>query len=142
MKIITLKEEEFDNFASKHKYRNFYQTSNYAKVMKTEGYDYHYLGFLNNSNELIGATLLIYKKVWMNYKLAYAPFGFLIDYTNNDLIEEITIKIKKLLLKQRFIYIKINPLIHCAKRNKEGHIISVLLYFFQHNEWEDLFLYR
>jgi len=105
MKIITLTDEEFDNFANTHKYRNFYQTSNYAKVMKTEGYDYHYLGFQNNSNELIGATLLIYKKVWMNYKIAYAPYGFLIDYTNNDLIEELTQKLKKLLLKQRFIYI-------------------------------------
>lgn len=124
MKIITLKEEEFDHFASKHKYRNYHQTSNYAKVMKTEGYDYHYLGFLNNSNELIGATLLIYKKVWMNYKFTYAPFGFLIDYTNNDLIEELTTKLKKLLLKQRFIYIKINPLIHCAERKKDGNIIS------------------
>jgi len=124
MKIITLTDEEFDNFANTHKYRNFYQTSNYAKVMKTEGYDYHYLGFQNNSNELIGATLLIYKKVWMNYKIAYAPYRFLIDYTNNDLIEEYTQKLKKLLLKQRFIYIKLNPNIHCAERNKEGKVLS------------------
>lgn len=124
MKIITLKEEEFDTFAKKHKYRNFYQTSSYAKVMKTEGYDYHYLGFLNNSNTLIGASLIIYKKVWLNYKFAYAPYGFLLDYTNNDLIEELTVKLKKLLLKQRFIYLKINPLIHCAERKKDGQIIS------------------
>lgn len=124
MKIITLKDEEFDKYAITHKYRSYYQTSNYAKVMKNEGYDYHFLGFLNNSNTIIGATLLIYKKVWMNYKVAYAPFGFLIDYSNNDLIEELTKKLKKLLLKQRFIYIKINPSIHCAERDKNGNIIS------------------
>ena len=35
MKIITLKEEEFDRFAKNHKYKSLYQTSNYAKVMKT-----------------------------------------------------------------------------------------------------------
>lgn len=124
MKIITLKDEEFDKYAITHKYRSYYQSSNYAKVMKNEGYDYHFLGFLNNSNTIIGATLLIYKKVWMNYKVAYAPFGFLIDYSNNDLIEELTKKLKKLLLKQRFIYIKINPSIHCAERDKNGNIIS------------------
>lgn len=124
MKIITLKEEEFDKFAKHHKYRNYHQSSNYAKTMQVEGYDYHYLGFLNNSNELIGATLLLYKNVWMNYKFAYAPYGFLIDYTNNDLIEELTIKLKKLLLKQRFIYVKINPYIHCAERKKKNQILS------------------
>lgn len=124
MKIITLNEDEFDKYARKHKYRNFYQTSSYAKVMSDEGYKYHYLGFLNNSNEIIGATLLLYKEVWMNYKYAYAPYGFLIDYTNNDLIEEMTIKLKKLLLKQRFIYVKINPYIHCVERKKHDEIIS------------------
>lgn len=124
MKIITLEEKDFDKFASKHKYRNFYQTSNYAKVMENEGYKYHYLGFLNNSNELIGATLLLYKEVWMNYKYAYAPYGFLVDYTNNDIIEELTTKLKKLLLKQRFIYVKINPFIHCVERKKDNQILS------------------
>ena len=124
MKIITLKEKEFDDFVLTHKYRNYHQTSNYAKVMKNEGYDYHYLGFLNNSNELIGATLILYKKVWLGYKYAYAPYGFLIDYTNNDLIEELTTKLKKLLLKQKFMYLKINPLIHCTERQKDGKIIS------------------
>ncbi|MDD6223828.1 MAG: peptidoglycan bridge formation glycyltransferase FemA/FemB family protein [bacterium] len=124
MKIIALTETEFDKFASNHKYRNFYQTSNYAKVMKVEGFESAYLGFYNNSNDLIGASLILHKKVWLNYKIAYAPFGFLIDYSNNDLIEEMTYKLKKLLLKQRFIYLKINPLIHCAERKKNGDIIS------------------
>ena len=34
MKIITLNEQEFDKFASKHKYRNFYQNSKYGNLMK------------------------------------------------------------------------------------------------------------
>lgn len=124
MKIITLKEEHFDSFAKTHKYCNLYQTSNYAKVMSTEGYDYHYLGFLNNSNDLIGAAMLIYKSVYWGYKFAFAPYGFLIDYTNSDLIEELTTKLRKLLFKQKFIFLKINPLIHCTERNKKGEIIS------------------
>ena len=124
MKIITLSEEQFDTFSRNHKYKNLYQTSNYAKTMKIEGYDYHYLGFMNNSNELIGATLLIYKKIFFTYKFAYAPYGFLIDYTNQDLVEELTKKLKKLLIKQKFIYIKLNPLIHCAERKSDGKIIS------------------
>ena len=56
--------------------------------------------------------------------MAYAPFGFLIDYSNSDLVEELTNKLKKLLIKQRFIYLKINPRIHCSERDKKGNIIS------------------
>lgn len=124
MKIITLTEEKFTEFANNHKYKNFYQTVNYAKVMKTEDYDYHLLGFTNNSNEVIGATIILYKKIFFNYKIAYAPFGFLIDYSDSDLVEEITNKLKILLLKQKFIYLKINPKIHCSERDKKGNIIS------------------
>lgn len=124
MKIITLSEEKFTEFADNHKCKSFYQTVNYAKVMKTEGYDYHLLGFINNSNELIGATMILFKKIFLNYKMAYAPFGFLIDYSDSDLVEELTNKLKKLLIKQKFIYLKINPKIHCSERDKKGNIIS------------------
>jgi len=124
MKIITLSEEKFTKFTINHKYSNFYQTVNYAKVMKSEGYDYSLLGFINNSNELIGATMILFKKVLLGYKIAYAPFGFIIDYSNNDLVEELTAKLKILLTKQKFIYLKINPKIHCSERDKKGNIIS------------------
>lgn len=124
MKIVTLSEAEFTEFSYNHKYGNLYQTVNYAKVMKEEGYDYHLLGFTNNSNELIGATMILFKQVFLSYKMAYAPFGFLIDYSNNDLVEELTNKLKKMLLKQKFIYLKINPKINCSERNKKGNIIA------------------
>ena len=124
MKIITLTGEQFTEFAKTHRYRSFYQTVSYAKLMKLDGYDYHLLGFLNNSNELIGATMVLFKKVFFGYKMAYAPFGFLIDYTNNDLIEELTERLKRLLLKQKFIYVKINPRIECSRRDKDGNITS------------------
>ena len=124
MKIITLTGNQFEEFAKKHKYRNYFQTLSYAKLMKTDGYDYHLLGFLNNSNELIGASMILFKKIFFSYKIAYAPYGFLIDYTNSDAIEEITEKLKLLLYKQKFLYLKINPRIECSKRNKDGNIIS------------------
>lgn len=124
MKIITLSEDKFTDFTNNHRYRSFYQTINYAKVMKAEGYDYHLLGFINNSNKLIGATMILFKKVFLNYKMAYAPFGFLIDYSNSDLVEELTNKLKKLLIKQKYIYLKINPRIHCSERDKKGNITA------------------
>ena len=80
MKIITLTGNQFRQYAKTHKYRSYYQTVEYGKLMKIDGYDYHLLGFLNNSNELIGAAMVLFKKIFFNYKIAYAPYGFLIDY--------------------------------------------------------------
>ena len=37
MKIVALTKEEFDNFAYKHKYSSYYQTSKYAEVSKYKG---------------------------------------------------------------------------------------------------------
>lgn len=124
MKIITLSPEQFDEYASKHKYRNFYQTSSYGEVMTHFGFNSHYMGIVNNSNELVGASLLLYKKLFMGFKYAYAPRGFLIDYTDADFIIELTTKIKKLLFKQKYVYIKIDPLIHCSERKSDGEVIS------------------
>ena len=59
MKIITLTGNQFRQYAKSHKYRSYYQTVEYGKLMKIDGYDYHLLGFLNNSNELIGATMVL-----------------------------------------------------------------------------------
>ena len=124
MKIVTLSEDEFNKFTKEHKYRNYYQTTNYGRLMKIDGYDYHLLGFVNNSNELVGATMFLYKKIFFGYKMAYAPFGFLMDYSNNDLVQEVTNKLRLLLIKQKYLFIKISPKIECSKRDKNGNIIA------------------
>ena len=55
MRIVTLSKEEFDDYAVKHEYGSYFQTSSYATLKaKLEGYEIHYLGFKDN-NELIGA---------------------------------------------------------------------------------------
>lgn len=124
MKIITLEENEFDTFASKHKYRNLYQSSKYGNLMKHFGFSVHYMGFTNNNNELVGASLILYRDIINGYKYAYAPNGMLINYSDYDFLKELTDKLKKLLFKQKFIFLKIDPLIHCSERNENGEIIS------------------
>ena len=34
MKIVTITPEQFDRYASKHRYRNYYQTSVYGNTMR------------------------------------------------------------------------------------------------------------
>ena len=125
MKIITLDKNTFDKFANTHKYRNYYQTSAYGNTIKNYGYDIHYIGIIDNNENLIGASLLIYKEVFMNYKIAYAPRGFLFEYTNIENLNEFTTKLKKLLGKQGFMSITIDPYLPVNIRNNNGKIMSI-----------------
>ncbi len=124
MKIITLSPETFQEYASRHRYRNFYQTVAYGNTMKTNGYDIHYLGFIDENENLLGASLVIFKEVFMNYKVAYAPRGMLFDYGNMTLLQELMTKLKKLLAKQGFMYLKIDPYISLNIRKKDGTILN------------------
>ena len=122
MRIITLSKEEFDDYAIKHEYGSYFQTSSYAMLKaKLDNYEIHYLGFKDN-NELIGASMLVYKELFWGYKFAYAPRGFLIDYSNLSLCNEITAGLRKLLKKQKFIFIKLDPPIIYRKYDCEGNV--------------------
>ena len=125
MKIITLKKEEFDNFSNTHKYNSYFQSSNYANfAVANEQYNAHYLGFVDENDRLIGAALMLYKPLFWGYKYAYAPRGLLIDYENDDIVNAVTLELKKLLKKQKFIFITIDPLIVASERDKNGKIMQ------------------
>ena len=120
MKIVTLNSEQFDNYANQHRYRNYFQTSSYANIMANFGYGTHFLGIVNNQNKLIGATLLIYKTYFMGKKIAYAPRGILYNYDNAESVIEMAQLIKKILSKQGFMLLRIDPYIPLTIRFKKS----------------------
>ncbi len=125
MRLVKLNSSQFDKFAESHKYRNYFQSSMYANVMKKFGYQTDYLGIANEYNKLIGATLIIYKEVFGKYKMAYAPRGILFNYENKELITELTNKLRTVLGKQGFMFLRIDPYIPLSIRDNEGTIINI-----------------
>ncbi len=124
MKIVTLSSDQFDNYASAHRYRNYFQSSSYGNLMQKFGYNVHYLGIINEENKLIGATLIIYKNIFMNKKFAYAPRGILFNYENAESLNEMAEKIKKVLGKQGFMLLRIDPYIPLTIRDNTGTIMN------------------
>ena len=122
MQIITLDENEFDNFAKNHRYESYMQTSNYAALNEDEKNGIHYLGFIDN-DELVGACMCIYKKLFWGYSYAYIPRGILMDYDNPYMVNTITAKLKKLLYKQKYIFIKMDPPIIVSERDCNGNVL-------------------
>lgn len=124
MKIVKLSREQFDEFANSHRYRNYYQTSMYANVMNKFGYKSQFLGMVNDDNKLIGATLIIYKEVFMGNKIAYAPRGILYNYEVDENVIELANKLKKVLGKQGFMLLRIDPYIPLTIRDSTGTIMN------------------
>ena len=124
MKIVKLNAGQFDKFASCHRYRNYFQSSMYANVMIKFGYNAKFLGFANNQNKLVGATLILYKEVFMGNKVAYAPRGILANYENQSILEEMVEALKKTLGKQGFMLLRMDPYIPLTIRDTEGNIIN------------------
>ena len=124
MKIVKLSATQFDKFAEKHRYRNYFQSSMYANVMAKFGYHTKFLGFVNDQNNLIGATLIIYKQVFMGNKIAYAPRGILFNYEERENVNELAEKLRKVLGKQGFMILRIDPYIPITIRDSEGNIMN------------------
>ena len=124
MKIVKLNSAQFDKFATSHRYRNYFQTSMYANVMSKFGYRSQYLGIVNEQNQLIGATLIIYKEVFMKNKLAYAPRGILFNYENEANVQELTLNLKKVIGKQGFMLLRIDPYIPLTIRDSDCTIMN------------------
>lgn len=124
MKIVKLSAAQFDKYTSTHRYRNYYQTSQYANVMVKFGYHAQFLGIADDDNKILGATLLIYKNVFMNNKIAYAPRGILFDYEDPINTKELAKTLKRTLAKQGFMLLRMDPYIPLTIRDNEGNIMN------------------
>ena len=124
MKIVKLTMQQFDYFSYNHHMHSFYQTSMYGNLMKNYKYKVSYYGFLDEkTNTLLGVTMMLTKNLLLGYKYGYCPRGFLIDYNDEKLIDEITNELKIHFTPRNYIFIKIDPLIIKNKLSKTGDVL-------------------
>ena len=109
MYIKELTNAEFNLFTDKFHYFSIYQTSEYGFIMNTQNYTSIFLGMIDD-NKIVAASLVLIEKEGI-FKYAYAPKGFLIDYSNKELVEQFTILLKEYFNKKKIMAIKINPMI-------------------------------
>lgn len=121
MEFVNLNEEEYTNFAKNHEQASFYQTINWGKLKKENGWISHLVG-VKEDNKIIAASLILSKKMILNKNMFYAPRGFLLDYNNKELLTFFTKELKKYAKKNHAIFIKIDPYIIYQERDLLGNI--------------------
>ena len=75
--------------------------------MENQGYKPLLMGIFDNDT-IVGASLILIKKI-KGYQYAYAPRGFLMDYSDKNYLFSVTKEIKKFLSKRDVMAIKIAP---------------------------------
>lgn len=123
MELVTLSEKEFEKFAKKHEQANFHQTIEWGKLKENNNWKMHLVG-LKDDKKVIAASLLLSKMTPIKRQMFYAPRGFLINYSNYEVLKTFTDKIKEYVKKNKGIFLKIDPYIEYQERNMDGDIVE------------------
>lgn len=108
MKMIELTQIQFKNYSRIHSQRNIGQTvefslmNHFAKKL--------FLGLIDDNNNIHAASLILIKKIKNQGIEAIAPDGFLIDYSNFELVKTFTIELKKYLNKKKVTFLITDPM--------------------------------
>lgn len=123
MKIVELNMNDFESFADNHPLRNYCQTPKYAKVMAEKGYNFDYIGYIDDSNNLVAASLILKKKLNIFTKYIYAPKGLLIDYYNTELLKMFVSDLVTYYKSKNYAFMKINPEIIIGQLNPKNNFV-------------------
>lgn len=116
--------EEFNEFSKNHEQGIFFQSSYWGELKKMNGWVPHIVGIKEGYN-IKGASLLLAKKIPIfNRYIFYAPRGYLLNYKDENFLEDFTKKIVKYVKKNKGIFVKINPNIEYQKRDIDGNVVE------------------
>lgn len=137
LKLRSISKTEFDNYTNNENVNaHFMQTSAWGEFEKVTNHTTpHYLGLINENNQIIAATLLIEEHLPMNSSILYAPRGYVVDYKDKRLIYVLTKKLKDFAKTRKAIAIRINPTININIENNKKilHFLKELGYKRQSN---------
>ena len=124
MKIINLSENEYREYASKNTYSNFGQSLEYSEIQNNVRKNKLFLALVDSSDKIQAAALILIRNVSSIAKEAIAPNGFIIDYSNFELVSKFTTLLKERLSKEHVTYLITNPMFKYKVYNKDNIIIE------------------
>ncbi len=123
MKFVTLTEKEFLEFSKANKLTTFFQTPYWGEIKKANGWKSHYVA-LKDGKKIVAASLLLSKNIKFFKNMFYAPRGFLLDYTDFNILEEFTKELKIYLKNNNALFLKINPYYDYQLRDINGQVVE------------------
>ena len=119
LKVID--ENVFREYALKNPYFSIYQLPEWGTLKNGTGWVRHLLGYYENDT-LVGATMLLEKRMPLNLSLYYSPRGYLIDVFNFQLLKKFNDEVIKYVKKNHGFMLKVDPNVIYAVRDSEGNL--------------------
>ena len=110
--IVELEKLEYEKFVKNNKYKShFLQSYTWGEFSKNKKKLIPYYIGLKEKNKIVAATLLLEKRLPLGYSYFYAPRGFVIDFSNKNLLKEMSTKIIEFIKKKnkKALFLKIDP---------------------------------
>lgn len=124
MKITEIKRDEFNRVTGGFPQATFYQTQNWAVLKSYTGWSSLALGYENDKGELKAAGMFLLKKMpLISAYLCYCPRGFLMDYSDTELLRSFVNDLKKYLKTKHVFELIIDPFLPLNKRDIDGNIV-------------------
>jgi len=122
-KFKILKEHEFNEFAVNHPLNNFFQSIYMKDLLKSLNKEVYLVGLKENS-KIICATLLTRTTSFLGRYTYEASKGYLIDYSNKELVNRFTDEIIKFIRQKKGFRLIIDPYIVKKERDIDGKYIK------------------
>lgn len=124
--LIELKKDEFEDFLQNNKKSHFLQSYYWGEFSKEKkNLIPYYMGLVDENKKVLGTCLLLQKKLPLNYSYFYCPRGFVIDYDNKELIDNMTKKVIEFIKTKKAIFLKIDPDIIRKKYNYNNEEVEL-----------------
>lgn len=123
MEFCTISEEKFREFSKTSDQRTFLQTPEIGKLRQKSGWQVHYLA-VKKEKKIVAATMMVSIIRHFGKKEFYAPRGFLLDYTNQELFVFFTNEIKKYVKNNNGYQFRIDPYFIHVERDGEGKKVT------------------
>ena len=125
-KLIELEGKRYDDYVKNHPMKShFLQSYAWGEFAKKEKRQTpYYLGLVDNNDNILGATLLLQKHLPLGFSYFYAPRGFVIDFTNDELVKDFSNKVVAFTKKKKSIFLKIDPDLIWHEENYKGELVK------------------
>ena len=123
MEFVKLTEKEYLKFWEKHPLKTFLSSIEIGKLRLNNNWDVEYVGVKENK-KIIGATMLVSKIKKFGKKEYYSPRGYLLDFTNKELLDFFTINLKKYIKDNKGYVLRIDPYVINKERDIDGNIVD------------------
>ncbi len=126
MELKNLASEQFDDFVRHHPTKShFLQSAAWGELAKEKRHlTPYYLGLVDDDEQIVAATLLLKKQLPLGLCYFYAPRGYVIDFSNQKLVETFTHELTAFAKRKKAIYIKIDPDIIWQRQTYDGTVIE------------------